>query len=41
MPDVSRALLLPAPGTPDDSTLKTLALYWDSVVISDAAFAGT
>ncbi len=33
MPDVSRALLLPDVCVPSDRSLKTLALYWDAIVV--------
>ncbi len=35
MPDVSNALLLPDVQVPDDGLLKTLAIYWDNLVVPD------
>jgi hypothetical protein len=35
MADVTRALLLPELGPPADDLLKSLALYWDTIVIPD------
>jgi hypothetical protein len=35
MPDVSRALLLPDLHDASDGVLKTLALYWDEIVVPD------
>jgi hypothetical protein len=40
MTDVTRAVLLPGGVPPSDATLKTLALYWDEVVISDGTYRG-
>lgn len=38
MPDVSRALLLPDGLMPADGVLKSLALYWDEIVVPDSAY---
>lgn len=38
MPDVTRALLLPDWLKPQDGVLKSLALYWDEVIVPDSAY---
>jgi hypothetical protein len=38
VPDVSRALLLPDWAAPSDSVLKSLALYWDEIVVPDGTY---
>jgi hypothetical protein len=38
VPDVSRALLLPDWAAPSDTVLKSLALYWDEIVVPDSTF---
>lgn len=35
MADVSRAMLLPDVGSPSDQLVKTLALYWDEIVLPE------